>query len=97
MKLEWTTNARLDLREIITRIGSDDLSAARRMSSRFRSVARLLVHSPFSGKPGAVSGTREFVVHRSYRLVYEVDGELVRILALVHTARQWPPLTEDDA
>jgi plasmid stabilization system protein ParE len=35
-------------------------------------------------------GTRELIPHESYRLVYEVEGDTVWILALVHTARMWP-------
>ena len=34
---------------------------------------------------------RELVVHPSYMLVYDVVGMQVRILSVVHTARQWPP------
>jgi hypothetical protein len=30
------------------------------------------------------------VTHECYRLVYEISGEAVWMLALVHTARQWP-------
>ena len=32
--------------------------------------------------------------HESYRLVYEIEQETVWILALVHTAKQWPPVRE---
>jgi len=48
------------------------------------------------GKVGTVPGTREWIAHASYRLVYEVDEDhgAVWILALVHTARQWPPAPE---
>jgi len=37
-----------------------------------------------------VVGTREIFPHRSYRLVYEVDGRTVWIMALVNVARIWP-------
>ena len=42
------------------------------------------------GGTGKISGTRELIPHESYRLVYEIDGGTVWVLALVHTARQWP-------
>ena len=35
---------------------------------------------------------RELIPHESYRLVYEIERETVWVLALVHTARQWPPV-----
>jgi toxin ParE1/3/4 len=34
--------------------------------------------------------TRELNPHENDRLVYEISGETVWMLALVHTARQWP-------
>lgn len=43
------------------------------------------------GKAGAIPGTRELIPHESYRLVYEISGDTVWILTLVHTARRWPP------
>ena len=46
------------------------------------------------GKPGIVPGTRELIPHESYRLVYQIDGETVWILTLVHTARLWPPVRD---
>jgi hypothetical protein len=43
------------------------------------------------GKPGLVQATREVLVCPSYRLVFEINHQEVWILALVHTARLWPP------
>ena len=91
MRLEWTDNAKRERKTIIGYIWLDNPEAARRMDVRFRSVARLLTHSPYSGRPGAIAGFREFIVHPSYRMVYQIDGETISIVALVHTARQWPP------
>lgn len=92
MRLEWTATAKRDLKDIIEYIWLDNPQAARRMNTRFRAVARLLAHSPYSGKLGAVAGTREFVAHSNYRIVYQITGETVSITALVHTSRQWPPV-----
>jgi len=36
-------------------------------------------------------GTREFIVHPNYRLVYQLNNDTLSVMALVHTARQWPP------
>lgn len=53
-------------------------------------VARLRTF-PLLGAAGTVAGTRELIPHPTYRVVCQVEGEAVWVLALVHTARQWPP------
>jgi plasmid stabilization system protein ParE len=53
-------------------------------------VGRLAEHRTM-GRPGQVPGTRALIPHESDRLVYEVQADTVWILALVHTARRWPP------
>jgi plasmid stabilization system protein ParE len=47
------------------------------------------------GRPGMVPVTRELIPRESYRFVYEITGDTVWILTLVHTARQWPPVRDD--
>ncbi len=73
-------------------IATDDPAAAAGMDKLFSdAVARLAGFSKI-GRTGKIAGTRELIPHESYRLVYEIEGETVWILALVHTARQWPPV-----
>lgn len=75
-------------------ISADNPRAAARMDALFSdAAARLAVH-PMLGRPGKIPGTRELIPHESYRLVYEIEGETAWMLALVHTARQWPPVRE---
>lgn len=62
------------------------------MDELFSASAKRLVEYPELGRPGRIAGTRELIPHRSYRLVYEIERDTVWILALVHTARQWPPV-----
>jgi addiction module RelE/StbE family toxin len=64
------------------------------MDTIFSETAAKLADHPLLGKPGQVPGTRELIPHESYRLVYEVEGDTVWVLALVHTARLWPPVHE---
>lgn len=66
--------------------------AAIRMDEVFSDAADRLATSPRIGAIGRVAGTRELIPHESYRLVYEISGEDVWILAIVHTARRWPPV-----
>lgn len=53
-------------------------------------AARLLDH-PRLGRPGRVAGTRELVAHHNYILIDDIAGERVRVLRVLHAARQWPP------
>ena len=97
MKVRWTASARQDRLEIRDYIASDDRRAAARMNALFNKAATRLADHPHLGKPGQIPGTRELIPHESYRLVYEVDGQTVWVLALVHTARLWPPDKEESA
>ena len=64
------------------------------MDQLFSDAAARLGEQPKLGRKGSIIGTRELIPHESYRLVYEIEEETVWILALVHTARQWPPVPE---
>jgi toxin ParE1/3/4 len=64
------------------------------MDALFSDAAAVLAVHPKLGRSGIISGTHELIPHESYRLVYEIARETVWILALVHTARQWPPVKE---
>jgi len=60
------------------------------MDELFSDAAARLANHPGLGRAGKLQGTREWIPHESYRLVYEISGETVWMLALVHTSRQWP-------
>ncbi|UAW63496.1 type II toxin-antitoxin system RelE/ParE family toxin [Mycoavidus sp. HKI] len=91
MKLFWTPEAQQDRREIWDYIAVDNPRAAVKMDERFSEAASNLAQYPMLGQLGKIIGTRELIPHDSYRLVYEIVGETIWILALVHTARHWPP------
>ena len=90
MKVFWATAAQKDRADIIDYISLDSPLAAIRMDELFADAAARLADHPRLGKAGLIPGTRELIPHESDRLVYEVQGEKVWILALVHTARMWP-------
>ena len=47
---------------------------------------------PLLGRPGRIDGTRELVVHQHYILVYEIVDNIIILLMVLHTSRQWPPV-----
>ena len=91
MRVAWTPEADRDRSDIWLHISADNPAAAVRVDGAFRDAARSLRDLPMRGRLGRVSGTRELIPLGIYRLVYEVRGDTVWILALVHTARLWPP------
>lgn len=93
MKVRWIAAARQDRADIIDYIAVENPRAAVKMDELFSEAAEKLGDFPMVGRMGQIPGTREAIPHESYRLVYEVDepGNTIWIMALVHTARQWPP------
>lgn len=94
MKIIWTPEAEQDRDDVCDYIAADNPGAAAHMDQLFSDAAVKLADHPKLGRVGKIGGTRELIPHENYRLVYEIEGETVWLLALVHTARQWPPLRE---
>ena len=94
MKVVWTPEAQQDRADIWDYIAADNLNAAVRMDQLLSDAAARLADFPMLGRAGKVPGSRELIPHESYRLVYQIELETVWVLALVHTARQWPPASE---
>jgi toxin ParE1/3/4 len=94
VKVQWTASARLDRLDIMDYIAAHSPRGAVRIDQLFSDAAASLAEFAMRGRPGLAPGTREVFPHETYRLVYEVDGDTVWILALLHIARQWPPLRE---
>jgi addiction module RelE/StbE family toxin len=91
MALVWTPEAIEDREAIYDHIEGENPTAAMALDELFAEKAGRLVDHPALGRPGRIAGTFELVVHEHYILVYDLDGDFVRVLRLLHTARQWPP------
>ncbi len=87
-QLHWTPEAIQDREEIYDYIEADNPVAALALDELFLEQAGRLVDHPGLGRPGRVTGTRELVAHRNYILVYDVAGDLVRVLRVLHAAKQ---------
>ena len=94
MKVRWTPEAEDDRAQIFDYIEADSPRAAVKMDELFSKSAARLADHPKLGRTGRIPGTREVIPHKSYCLVYEIEQETVWVLALVHTAKQWPPVAE---
>jgi toxin ParE1/3/4 len=92
VKVRWTPEAEDDRTQIFDYIAADSPRAAVKMDELFSKATARLADHPKLGRTGRIPGTREVIPHKSYCLVYEIEQEAVWVLALVHTARQWPPI-----
>jgi addiction module RelE/StbE family toxin len=94
VKVRWTPEAEDDRAQIFDHIAADSPRAAAKMDELFSKAAARLADHPKLGRTGRIPDTREVIPHKSYCVVYEIEQETVWVLALVHTARQWPPVAE---
>jgi toxin ParE1/3/4 len=78
------------LAEIVAYIEQFDSAAAERMRERIEGSEAILSHMPYAFKKGRVPGTREYVAHPNYIVVYEADSHRVRVLRVIHARRMWP-------
>ncbi len=83
--------ASLDRKAIREYIAQDNPAAALALDELFAEKAGRLLDHPGQGRPGRVIGTRELVIHQNYILIYDTSGDLLRVLRVLHAARQWPP------
>lgn len=98
MKLVWTQRALEDRRAIFDDIEAEDPRAALAVDDRIASASRRLINFPNSGRPGRVENTRELVITRTaYIAPYRIEGNVVRILRVIHGARIWPDEIPDES
>ena len=91
MRIIWLDEAERDLDRIAEYILKDDPAAALRLIYTIREATRVLSEHPNVGRTGRVEGTRELVISGlPYILPYQIGGQEIRILAVMHTSRKWP-------
>ena len=94
MQVFWSKSAKQDRYDIALYISQESVDAACAMLDRFDQAARQLENFPLLAPEGRLEGTREFVVHKHYILIYEIINETVIILAVLHTPKQYPPIIQ---
>jgi len=89
-QVEWSEEARTEIREIIEHIASDNPYAADRVEKRIHgAISRLRYFN--SGRLGRVEGTFEKLVPKTnYIIAYSLRRSKVFILHIIHAARNWP-------
>lgn len=94
MKVRWTDKARRHLRAIHDYIATDSPKYATRTVDRITRKGERLKRFPLLGHvvpEYEVESVRQ-VLEGNYRIIYRVRPDSVQILAVIHAARQMPPL-----
>lgn len=91
----WSRDSLDDVKAQVAFIARDDRSAALRVADRIRDTAEAL-GTRTTGRRGRVTGTYEksvaglpYVI--AYALTERAGQDVVVILRVIHTARNWPP------
>jgi toxin ParE1/3/4 len=87
--LFWTDNALNDLDRIDSYISQDSEESAIRTLELLLAAAENLPKFPEMGRVGRVARTRERIVP-PYILQYKIQNTEIRILGIIHGAREWP-------
>jgi toxin ParE1/3/4 len=91
MEIVWRASALNDLEAVREFIVQDNPRAAARVLTSIRAAVGRLGRHPSLGRAGRVEGTRELIISNApYIVAYRVVENQVRVLAVIHTSRQWP-------
>lgn len=90
MIAQWTPEAIQDREQIYDFIEGNNPLAAPQLDNLVSSSVANLSEYPEMGREGRVLGTREFVVHANYVIVYDVRDNSMRVLRILHAAMKWP-------
>jgi len=90
LPVKWSDEAQHDLADIQAYIAQFSPQAAAALRAAIEAAVERLARMPFAFRPGRVSGTREYVVHPNYIVIYRVSTDIVEVLSIVHARRQYP-------
>ncbi len=91
MRLRWKRSALTDLSEIADYIAQENSEVARKVVSEIYKQTQVLSIHPKIGRRGRALDTYELVIARyRYIVAYEITGESLDILAVVHMSMLWP-------
>ncbi len=88
--VRWSEEATTDLVEIIDYIEQRNAKAAQSLFADIVQAAQSLPLMPHLFRLGRVPGTRKYVVHPNYIVVYQVGDDAIEILRVLHSRQQYP-------
>jgi len=91
MRVRWTLAAADDLVDIANYLFEKTPENAARLIREIYGAPSSLKSFPNRGRAGKKPGTRELVMPSlPYVIVYQVRGETVNIVRILHGSQQWP-------
>ena len=91
MQLRWTEEAVADLEHITDYFFQNAPGRAAELARRIYNAPAALLTFPYRGRVGKKEGTRELVLSPlPYVVVYQITGEVIHIVRILHGARKWP-------
>ncbi len=86
-QIDWTENARNDLREIVKYIALDNVAAAAHLSDRILLRLETVSELPLSNRtvPEKDDDTIREIILRPYRIIYQID----EMKNSIHVLRIW--------
>jgi toxin ParE1/3/4 len=91
MVIWWSTPATRQLAAAHEHMAADNEPAATKIANYIWNSVDMLARHPMAGRAGRVPGTRELVITGTPIIVaYRIEKNEVRVLAVLHAAREWP-------
>jgi toxin ParE1/3/4 len=91
MQVRWTSEAAQDLDNVAKYLFEQTPAHAPRLIREICKAPNELKMFPHRGRPGKKEGTRELVLSSlPYILVYQVRGDVLYVVRILHGAQQWP-------
>jgi toxin ParE1/3/4 len=90
-ELRWTKEAAADLENIANYLFENTPERAAELVRGIYGAPTALLTFPYRGRVGRKEGTRELVLAPlPYIVVYQVRGETVHVVRILHGAQKWP-------
>ncbi len=91
MQLRWTEEAAADLEHITDYLFQNAPRRAAEIVRGIYNAPAALLTFPYRGRAGKKEGTRELVLSSlPYIVVYQITGEVIHIVRILHGAQKWP-------
>lgn len=91
MELRWTEEAAADLEHITDYLFQHAPERAAELVRGIYNAPAALLTFPYRGRAGKKEGTRELVLSSlPYIVVYQITGEVIHIVRILHGAQKWP-------